>query len=706
MKIEIAPHARMAERGSSLLRLIQNNNMPLLDLLVREAVQNSLDAANHNIEGSVKIDFSVKRFDSSLLSVELEGISDSLNSRFPDQHYKLLEIRDENTQGLTGPLHYHFVQDHNFGNLLKLVYEISMPQQKEGAGGSWGLGKTIYFRIGIGLVVYYSRIKEENGNYSSRLAACLVEDERKSDALIHSTDGKPQRGIAWWGEKADNESTMPLTDNSEIGRLLNVLNIKPFEGDETGTAILIPYINEKSLLEGIIPNNESEEMLSIQPPWWTSSIEQYLMVALQRWYSPRLFNQEYKHGNWLNASVGGETVEKEKMLPLFRIVQVLYNMASLSQVEKVPISNAEIFLEKITLRNMFNEDGGSGHIAFVKLTREQLLMDYPHNNVSPFVQANKFEEDTDANPPIIMFVRKPGMIVGYEIAGPWTDGIPRTASNEYIIGVFVSNSYNTLKKTDDRLTLEEYLRKSEKADHTSWSDWSIGAYNPSIISKMQKQVTKNMISKYVKKERPIYAKKHTGLSRMLAQLLLPPENFGTRASVFGIEKPGSSNAGNKSTNHKLSIGTAPQYKNGKITIEFELLFGVQTVEVDLQLQVLSETGGIEAEEWEDPNVIGTEFPFKINEVILYEIQTRKKASLSQPDAVINEENKNVIINNISIKLLQSSRFNLFYGVKITVPDKRGYKISGSVQFCSNDEKVQGVLSAVPVKVNGGKGEIQ
>lgn len=45
MKIEIAEPGRMTQNGSSLLKLIQNNDMPILDLLVRESVQNSLDAA-------------------------------------------------------------------------------------------------------------------------------------------------------------------------------------------------------------------------------------------------------------------------------------------------------------------------------------------------------------------------------------------------------------------------------------------------------------------------------------------------------------------------------------------------------------------------------------------------------------------------------------------------------------------------------------
>lgn len=38
MKIEIAEPGRMTQSGSSLLKLIQNNNMPILDLLVRESI--------------------------------------------------------------------------------------------------------------------------------------------------------------------------------------------------------------------------------------------------------------------------------------------------------------------------------------------------------------------------------------------------------------------------------------------------------------------------------------------------------------------------------------------------------------------------------------------------------------------------------------------------------------------------------------------
>ena len=137
MKIEIAEPGRMTQSGSSLLKLIQNNNMPILDLLVRESIQNSLDANNEK-DPYVTVEFFTGEFNKLALNDELEGIKDSLNQKYWKNEYKYIAIRDSNTVGLTGKMHYDEVTDNQYGNLLKLIYEISKPQETEGAGGSWG----------------------------------------------------------------------------------------------------------------------------------------------------------------------------------------------------------------------------------------------------------------------------------------------------------------------------------------------------------------------------------------------------------------------------------------------------------------------------------------------------------------------------------------------------------------------------------------
>ena len=122
MQIEIAEAGRMTQSGSSLLRLIQNNNMPVLDLLVRESIQNSLDARKMDSK-YVEVDYLTGKFKSAKLGRELEQISDSLNHKYGDGEYDYIAIRDSNTVGLTGVMDYKKVQNNVYGNLLKLVYE-------------------------------------------------------------------------------------------------------------------------------------------------------------------------------------------------------------------------------------------------------------------------------------------------------------------------------------------------------------------------------------------------------------------------------------------------------------------------------------------------------------------------------------------------------------------------------------------------------
>src|SRR5690606_36419384 len=127
MQIEIAKMERMAERGSSLLRLIQNSHTPLLDLLIRESIQNSTDAAI-NSSLPVRYDISVKQFNKDAAK-HFEGIEEKLEKKYNEGIQKSIVIRDSKTTGLTGPLHHSFIKDDSYGNLLKLVYEISMPQE-------------------------------------------------------------------------------------------------------------------------------------------------------------------------------------------------------------------------------------------------------------------------------------------------------------------------------------------------------------------------------------------------------------------------------------------------------------------------------------------------------------------------------------------------------------------------------------------------
>ncbi|MGO1058527.1 hypothetical protein ACTL32_05260 [Planococcus sp. FY231025] len=683
MKIEVAKHERMAERGSSLLKLLQNNDTPLLDLLIRESVQNSLDAALQKYD-SVTVDVGTKEFNSDLLIRHLEGIQTGLNKRFGGKNAKALYISDTNTVGLTGPFYAEEVEDNNYGNLQKLVYEISIPQQKSGAGGSWGLGKTVYFRFGIGLVFYYSRILKEDGNYEERLAATMVEDEKSEDAILPSKDNKPKRGIAWWGQISKDEGTVPITDSEEIKEILNTFSIENFRDQETGTKIIIPFIDENKLLP-------KEDL------WWNSSIEEYFKVSFQRWYGTRIDNPLYPYGSWLNAHVNGKQITFNEMEPLFQIIQVLYNGALSIKKEKEKESVDQRFkfnfnISEINLRGDFkNTSGGNaGKVAFSKFTQENLKMLPPENRYSPYTYINSENNSENGNPPILVYLRKPGMIINYETDGAWCNDIPMTTENEFIVGVFVPNSDSEFKNghMEEYGVLEQYLRRSEKADHTSWKDLISSEKRITVISRIQNNVAKAIREKYIEDKEKAQKGKRSALSKSLANKLLPPQNFG-RKPTDPPGKPGGTTKGRKLTKTQFQIKEQHIDKQGILNLEFEIQ-SPKLHNSTLELVVLSENGLIKGDTWESDNGVGTDFPLVLKEV--------KISSFGSIDHKEKETQSSEEDLTLPIKLVRTKKTGIVCGIEYSSGRSNGL-LSGVLKVERKDPFIQPSISLSSVGVD-------
>ena len=670
MNIEIAEPGRMTQSGSSLLRLIQNNKTPVLDLLVRESIQNSLDAHKSDAR-SVTVEYLTGDFSSRKLGDELEGISAALAKKFPLDTCQYLAVCDSNTVGLTGEIDVQNVKDNNYGNLLKLVYEICKPQEAEGAGGSWGLGKTVYFRIGIGLVIYYSRISEGNGKYSSRLAASFVENETSADAIIPKYKGMTRRGIAWWGETVRENTTVPITDESYINRFLSIFGIEPYTGDKTGTAIIIPYINSETLLANnrIDYTDVLDEHLI---PRWYDSVEKYLRVAVQRWYAPRLCNPQYPYGAFLKVLINGNGISADSMEPVFKTVQSLYNRANHVEVEDFLSSNGLETTVETAKVHKYLDDSIAGNIACTKITRDILEMNAPHNKLEPAVYCNCDVTDKTSNKPLVFYVRKPGMIVSYENVSAWTSGIPSTNKNEFIFGIFVLNSLNKFK-VDDRPveSLEEYVRKSEMADHTSWNDWSESHFNPRAITKIQKSVTKVIGGEYADDNLEQKPKENSELSRYLGDLILPPDGFGKGANTD--PKPPQSGGGKKiQKKFTFSIILSQiKYRTDKMTVPMELKTSAnkKITHTAFEVQIDSESGKIKMTEWEkDLKLVA---PFTIDEVGVFidTLDGEKVNALVKVDA----ENGFATYKDITFTL-RATPNNAIYGLDITASTEHSMKI--------------------------------
>lgn len=604
MKIEILTPNNMVQKGSSLRKLLMNEHTPIMDLLVRESIQNSLDAAaqKENNKYPVSVHFRVGTFDSESLNNCLEGVTDKLNNRFPKNEtgYKYLSITDKGTQGLTGKMNIEDVTDDNAGNLINLVYDICKPQENEGSGGSWGIGKTIYFRIGIGLVIYYSRVfNTQTNKCESRLVASLVEDEKLPNAVIPQYEQFPKYGIAWWGDELRRNKTLPITDEDYIREFLTIFGIPEYQGDNgVGTTIIIPYINEKLLLE----NNAREwdgygEGYS---PYWANSLEDYLRVAVQRWYYPRLENKNNKNAKRLKVKINDSAIEYDSFLPIFKLEQALYNRASGIDGYDEYLSGYDVKTENIRIINVL-EEPLAGCVSFVKVNKKAVGMCPPDNELHPNIIFNIPIKDPTKNDAVIAYCRKPGMIVSYD-QDLWARNVPSCSSEEFILAVFVLNSNNRLISG---ISLEEYIRRGEHADHSSWNDSSVNGSNPFIVNKIQNRVSKKL-SEVFSEEDDNSPRKNSGLGKFLGDMILPPIGFGSQ-STNRPKSESSGGAGSK-TNVRYKLENV-DYNGDLVSITYKVSAAFDAKEFGLTTLISSESTSISFDTWEQE--LGLDLPFHI-----------------------------------------------------------------------------------------------
>ena len=171
----------------------------------------------------------------------------------------------------------------------------------------------------------------------------------------------------------------------------------------------------------------------------------------------------------------------------------------------------------------------AGKISFAIVKRDTLRMTVPDNLASPydyFEIPNVSEFD---NSPIISHTRKPGMIVSYNTSGSWVEKIQTQSEDEFLIGIFVPNSDNPIIDPhfkDKAPTLEAYLRKSEKADHRSWSDYYDNGKALNLVTRIQTTMTRNVNKKINKEEKSEKNVKDNQISNVVGKALLPPRGYG------------------------------------------------------------------------------------------------------------------------------------------------------------------------------------
>lgn len=606
MQIKVANNdpQSMSQDGDSILKSLQNKSLPLIDLMVRESLQNSLDATIEN-SSTTMVDFVVGEFQSTKLALHFEKISDKLQSDYGGQQ-QFISVSDKNTTGLTGDFRSdnHKILDKS--NFQKLVFGIGKNQDRDGAGGSWGLGKTSYFRMGIGIVIYYTRIRVDSG-YEERLIASLIESPKQNNILLPTSE----RGIAWWGELDNNSGKVfPLTNHDDISNILDIFGLKPYFKEETGTTIIIPYVHG-------IDTEGKDDGIGVFP--WEFSYVDSIKMAIQRWYNPRIWNEDYskKTGNsMLKCSVNGTgIVPMSSMEPVFLLFRELYSTALNGETQNKRIQVEPIILPRNAMKN--NSDP-VGHIAFCQVSREEMGMVPPDNKPSALSylgvkSLNIIEKNTSK---VIAYSRKPGMVVEYSIDGDWSPKGQIQKDDHLLLGFFVPNSSGMLLEKYQKMgypTLESYLRAAENADHAEWKDED----KVGIIRRMKSYSAKVISEAFQDNSNIEHSLATSALSRKFGRLLMPPKNFGKTSTYVG-NNSGGKKTGNKKRMSDITILSSMPIDDKSVAIEFKAFLKNRSAST-ISVQVLTQDGKMDVRLWQKTMGETVKFPFSIQSVFLSKV---------------------------------------------------------------------------------------
>lgn len=542
--------------GNGVRRSLQyDSNTSRMDILVRESIQNSFDALNDDAE-FLNVFYNFGSFTTTDLASELDGIGAELIERYPETS-EFLEVRDENTFGLDGPLESRVIKE--YGNLIKLVYSHAEKQQGKEKGGSWGYGKTNYFNFGIGLVIFYSRTiyKEE---HQDRLVVSLVEDtDYREDMLFPDA----QLGVSYWGVQGieDTERAIPVTDREYITSFLKIFGIEPYAEDQTGTSIIIPFINREKLAEEMY----SAVFRNDIPDIGLDGFRYFTELCVQRWYFPRLvYTTNTAKDKPLRFFYNGEMFGESKIEPLFRFMRDLYNETFIDG--KPVFSNSSILQSRCVVARYASRTGKINSLSLRYGMTIYEALELEHDSNKP-------------NLPIGFRCRKLGMINKYEV----NDGIVSSATpcnpDEFqIVGLRPIGEVPIVDSNKDIVgNLEMYIRKGENPSHTEWTDISL--YNfchadstsvPRLISNMIREVSNQFSNKETRETST--AKRNRGLSRKLGKLFLPSHGFGMGSSSNSSSGSGGG-GGSSSRKSKAGIVSPEITRNGSlITLTIPLSF--------------------------------------------------------------------------------------------------------------------------------------
>lgn len=216
----------------------------MTNALVRETIQNSLDAATGN--GPVRVRFSFspanKLVPQNTRQLYFASLWPHIESRQsglreiprPDDPVSFLVIEDFGTRGLGGDISQH--EDAELESKNDFYYfwrNVGRSVKKSLDRGRWGLGKTVFQASSRINAFFGLTVREEDGK-------CFLMGQ--SVLKIHKVGATSYEPYGYFGEFKD-ELAMPVEDEAEISHFCR--NFGLTRKTEAGLSIVIPYPDQE-----------------------------------------------------------------------------------------------------------------------------------------------------------------------------------------------------------------------------------------------------------------------------------------------------------------------------------------------------------------------------------------------------------------------------------------------------------------------------
>ena len=261
--------------GDAYNSALNGTGFDLAQLVAREAIQNSVDAANPASGGRVNVEFRIvdlkgaqrREFETAARLADMRERFDQLaldRSCCIARHagaLRLLYVEDRNTTGLSGSPARN---DSNFRKLLMNIGLSDKIDDEQESGGSYGLGKSVYSgNSRIRTIFAFSRTTDAFRKPITILMGCAYQRH-------HEFDNTSYTGRAWLGRRVEVEGEGYRMDPA-VGEEAEVWARALGFGrgpDDLGTSILIV----DSDLETI------DIVRGVEDYWWPRIIDDELEV--------------------------------------------------------------------------------------------------------------------------------------------------------------------------------------------------------------------------------------------------------------------------------------------------------------------------------------------------------------------------------------------------------------------------------------------